>query len=233
VPVLRALAEALGVHADLPADHGGVRWAFLDHHGPSLNDAVAELQAAGVTSVAVLPVLLSDAFHARNDVPRVVKNAAARHRVELFIAAPIGLDDALAGVVARRVADSGVADIDTVVVAAAGTGSTEARDAFRAKVRSWRGRHPYRLNAAFIAGGAPAVPELVESLIDQGQTVVVVPFLIADGALATRARRDGEEAGASAVTDVLGAEPELVDVLVARAASVRVNGAAAASGPTD
>jgi sirohydrochlorin ferrochelatase len=186
--------------------------AFLDHHGPSLNEAVASCVAAGADQVVVVPVLLSDAFHARHDVPRVVKNASARASVPVALAEPLGLDDRLAEVVRARIAVLGVDDIDTVVVAAAGTGVVTAQDAFRRAVRQWRGRDPYRLNAAFIAGGDPSAVELVTTLVDQHQRVVVVPFLIATGRLEQRLRTGALDAGALAVGEVLGADPVLAAI---------------------
>jgi sirohydrochlorin ferrochelatase len=220
VAVLEGLArlvhdqdEATTGDAGVAAGPHPVGIAFLDHHGPSLNEAVASCVAAGADQVVVVPVLLSDAFHARHDVPRVVKNASGRASVPVALADPLGLDGRLAEVVRGRVAALAIDDLDTVVVAAAGTGIVTAQDAFRREVRQWRGRDTYRLNAAFIAGGAPSAVELVETLVDQHQRVAVVPFLIAPGRLDQRLRDGALTAGALAVSEVLGADPILACII--------------------
>jgi sirohydrochlorin ferrochelatase len=210
VPVLNAIAEAIQSSDTAPTP--GCRTAFLDHHGPSLDEAVTALVAQGATSIVVVPALLSNAFHARYDVPRAVGNASRRCKVPVHVADPIGLDDRLGPVVNQRVAALDIDDIDTVVVASAGTGVAAAREDFRRAVRQWRGRADWRLNAAYIAGGAPSAAELVTTLVDQNQRVVVMPFLLADGQLRRRLERDALEAGALALTEVLGPDPILATI---------------------
>lgn len=219
-PVIEDLATRVG-HADAaggstPAILVGSRAAFLDHHSPTLAESVAGLVREGAEQIVVVPTLLSDAFHAREDVPKAVSEAARLLRVPIVIADPIGVDPLLFEVVDARVSQTGLDDLDIVVVAAAGTGVTAARDQFRATMRSWRGRRPWRLNAAFIAGGDPSVSELVTSLVDQGLRVVVVPFLLGSGSLERRAQQEGLSAGALAVTDVLGTAPQIVDLVRVR-----------------
>lgn len=216
-PVIQDLAERVQAADVVHGSPEGVRWvgtrsAFLDHHSPTLSESVAALVGDGAERIVVVPTLLSDAFHAREDVPRAVSDAARLLRVPVDIADPLGVDPQLFEVVDARVAASGIDDIDIVVVAAAGTGVAQARDRFRATMRSWRGRRPWRINAAFIAGGDPSVGELVTSLVDQGSRVVVVPFLLGSGALERRAREEGLAAGALAVTDVLGSAEQVVDI---------------------
>jgi sirohydrochlorin ferrochelatase len=207
------VAQADAERAGSPATLVGTRSAFLDHHSPTLAESVAGLVREGAQRIVVVPTLLSDAFHAREDVPKAVSEASRLLRVPIDIADPLGVDPVLFDVVDARVTATGLDDLDIVVVAAAGTGVAAARDRFRATMRSWRGRRPWRLNAAFIAGGDPSVGELVASLVDQGLRVVVVPFLLGSGSLERRAQEEGLGAGALAVTDVLGPAPQIVDLV--------------------
>jgi sirohydrochlorin ferrochelatase len=202
-------ADAFGAHA---ADHVGTSAAFIDHHGPSLEDAVDDLVALGAERIVVVPALLSNAFHARHDVPRLLRNAAARSSVPVVASEPVGLDERLGLVVNERADATGIDDIDHVVVAAAGTSAGAAREEFRRAVRSWRGRRPWRLNAAFIAGGDPQAVELVTTLVDQNQRVVVVPFLFGEGAMHRRLSEGATDAGALAIAEVIGADPALVAI---------------------
>ena len=52
-----------------------VEVAFLDHCAPSAPQVVGQLVRRGVTEVVLVPLLLSDAFHAQVAVPAVVVNA--------------------------------------------------------------------------------------------------------------------------------------------------------------
>lgn len=193
------------------------RDAYLDHHGPTFTEAVAGAVEAGADHVIVVPALLSNAFHARDDVPAQVRKASSMLKVPIAIAEPLGLDDRWAAVLHRRV-DALDAAPDVVAVAAAGTGDRAARERFRATVRQWRGGGlAYRLNACFIAGGDPDVTDLITPLVDQGWRVVLAPFVLDDGRLARRATAQAIDAGAVAVAEPLGAGPEAAAIAVDRA----------------
>ena len=56
-----------------------IEYAFLDHARPTLDTAVARLSKAGVEEIVVVPLLLSDAYHAKVDVPEAVKAVAEAH----------------------------------------------------------------------------------------------------------------------------------------------------------
>lgn len=49
-----------------------VRLAFLELMAPSLSEAVAELAAAGVTDIAIVPVFIGRGGHLRRDLPVLV-----------------------------------------------------------------------------------------------------------------------------------------------------------------
>lgn len=61
------------------APHLRVVCAFLELQAPDLGAAIAELAAAGVTRVRVLPMFLGLGKHAREDLPALVQAARERH----------------------------------------------------------------------------------------------------------------------------------------------------------
>lgn len=61
------------------APQAGISLAFMEFLTPTLDDAVDELVAAGVRKIVVVPVFLAQGGHLKNDVPRMVDAAAARH----------------------------------------------------------------------------------------------------------------------------------------------------------
>src|SRR5918994_5299029 len=56
-----------------------VEAAFLELSEPSFDAVVDELVRAGFDEVVVVPLLLSEAYHAKVDVPEAIAAAAARH----------------------------------------------------------------------------------------------------------------------------------------------------------
>lgn len=64
--------------------------AHLELADPSLDDVVAQLAAQGVTRAALVPLLFTDAFHNKIDVPEAVRDAQARHGVTLQVGPHLG-----------------------------------------------------------------------------------------------------------------------------------------------
>lgn len=71
--------------------------AHLELADPSLDDVVAELAVHGVTRAALVPLLFTDAFHNKIDVPEAVRDAQQRHGVQLLVGPHLGLAADVAG----------------------------------------------------------------------------------------------------------------------------------------
>jgi sirohydrochlorin cobaltochelatase len=68
-----------------------VRVAYLELMRPSFSEAVESLATAGVKKIRVIPLFLGPGGHVRNDLPRLVSAARARHpRVGIILKKPIG-----------------------------------------------------------------------------------------------------------------------------------------------
>jgi sirohydrochlorin cobaltochelatase len=93
-----------GIAAQLSGDFA-VRVAYLEHMQPDLGAALAELAAAGVRSVRVVPLFLGAGGHVKKDLPRLLAAAAARHPgLELALEPPIGEQPELIRAIARAIA---------------------------------------------------------------------------------------------------------------------------------
>lgn len=85
-----------------------VRHAHMELATPSLADAMASCVEAGAQKIVVHPYFLTPGRHAVSDIPRMAREAAARHGgIELRVSAPLGVHDLLATVVLERCADAG------------------------------------------------------------------------------------------------------------------------------
>ncbi|HYF74589.1 MAG TPA: CbiX/SirB N-terminal domain-containing protein, partial [Nocardioides sp.] len=56
-----------------------IEQAFLDLSRPSFTTVVDRLVKAGFDEIVVVPLLLTEAYHAKVDVPSAIAEAAARH----------------------------------------------------------------------------------------------------------------------------------------------------------
>ncbi len=83
--------------------HDAIAFAHMEIAPPTIADAFAELAARGATQVDVLLYFLSDGRHSREDIPRLVAEAAAAHAgVSFAIGAALGPHDALAALLLER-----------------------------------------------------------------------------------------------------------------------------------
>jgi len=79
-----------------------VRLSYLDHMSPSLPEALADLNSAGVTSVQIVPLFFGLGGHLKEDLPRLA--AEAPRGLQVSIAPPIGEQEAVIEAIAAAIA---------------------------------------------------------------------------------------------------------------------------------
>jgi sirohydrochlorin ferrochelatase len=190
-----------------------VRAAYLGHAAPSLPRVLSAVRCPSPGPVTVLPLLLTDAYHSKVDIPRLLPGDVA-------YGATLGPHPLLLEALGRRLAEAGVRpDPDTsVVLAAAGSSDPSANAAIGRLAARWRRDAGWRtVVPAFASAASPTPAEAVAALRRAGERhVVVATYLLAPGFFADRIRDTSLAAGAAAVAPVLGAAPEIADLIAAR-----------------
>jgi len=105
------------------------RAAYLDLTDPDLAAVAAELAATGVRRAVVVPLLFTDAFHARIDVPEAVGQAADSSGIELVLAPILGTGDDVVAVVADRLTAAGTTAAEPIMLYAVGSSRPDANAA--------------------------------------------------------------------------------------------------------
>lgn len=200
-----------------------VRAAYLGHALPSVPDALEALHGEGRGRAAVvLPLLLTDAYHSDTDLPAVLREASRRlPGLRLHYGRPLGPHPGLLRALERRLAETGVraAAADTaVVLAAAGSSRRVANAAVARLAEAWRAARGWRdVVPAYASAASPTPAQAVDALRRSGAPqVAVATYLLAPGVFADRVHEQSLAAGADSVSDVLGAVPEVADVIVDR-----------------
>lgn len=196
--------------------------AFLDLSKPTFDTVVDRLVRAGHDEIVVVPLLLSEAYHAKVDVPAAVAEASARHEgLRIRASAVLGLEQAFLHVLDERLRSAlrvaRVRELDALVLAAAGSSDALANQAVARLARVWGAHHKLPVTAAFASTAPPATGEAVRSFRAEGRRhVAVASLFLAPGQLIDRATELALEAGAVAVSEPLGAHPEVARVVLAR-----------------
>lgn len=218
VATITTLTEVVGrLRPDLRVEP-----AFLDLATPTFEESVDKLVAEGHDEIVVVPLLLSDAYHATTDVPAIVAAAEDRHYgVRIRFTRVLGLDAAIFHVLDRRLREAltanRVRELDGLVLAGAGSSDPVANAAIARAARQWGKRHHLPTIAAFASQAPPAAGEAVRALRADGRRHVAVGLLfLAPGFLTDRVTELALEAGAITVAEPLGVAPEIAEVIVAR-----------------
>ncbi|MEU3754560.1 sirohydrochlorin chelatase [Streptomyces olivoreticuli] len=210
-----------------------VEVGYLDFCVPSVPRVLERLAAEGVREVVALPLLLTRAFHARTDIPGVLREAtAALPGLRVRLAGVLGPSPLLTATLERRLYEAGVRPGDRrstgVVLAAAGSSDPEAGAVIAGVAREWeRAAGWFAVRPAFASAVPPRVEDAVRALRAAGaRRVAVAPYVIAPGRLPDRIAEGARLA--DALGDVLGAADELVSLALRRyeeAVAARLMGA--------
>jgi len=191
---------------------GTTRWEF--------QKVVDRLVKAGFDEVVVVPLVLGDAPTPAID--EAVSEATGRHReLKVRVTSTLGLEARFLEVLDVRMREalkaSRVRELDALVLAAAGSTDPLANQAVARLARLWGTHHRLPVTAAYAASAPPATGEAVRAFRGEGRRhIAVASLFLTPGPLVDRATELALEAGAVAVSEPLGAHPEVARTVLAR-----------------
>ncbi|HEY8481854.1 MAG TPA: sirohydrochlorin chelatase [Spirillospora sp.] len=214
------VADLLGAVRDRRPDLA-VHASFLDHGPPAPDRVLDALARDGAQDAVVLPLLLTAAYHSKIDIPGVLNRVRGRHpRLRLRTAGTLGPHPLLMDALERRLSEAGVepgAPDTAVVLVSAGSSDASANATIARLARGWRARGWWDVVPAYASATGPGPAEAVTALRDAGAPrVAVASYFLAPGYFADKVRDAALAAGAAAVSPVLGAAPQLADLVVHR-----------------
>lgn len=194
----------------------GVSITFVDASNVDVSSA---LEAAAEPDAVIVPLVLSAGFHVRTGLSLGLDRIGGSAR----LAPELGPDERLVEVLAQRLGELGLADGDTVLLAAAGSNDPRAvRECFETARRLGQ-RLGRSVTAGFIAAAIPRLPDAIEMIreVHPGSRVVVGPYLLAPGTFYDQVAASGADLIADPL--LLPGEPApaaLVDLVLDRYAAV-------------
>ena len=127
----------------------------------------------GHDEIVVVPLLLTEAFHANVDVPSAVAEATAgTPSVQIRATSILGLEPCFLQVLDIRMREALSAvrarELDALVLAAAGSSDPLANQAVARLARLWGSHHKLPVTAAFASSAPPATGEAVRAFRARG-----------------------------------------------------------------
>lgn len=199
-----------------------VHVAFVGEGQPTGIQVATKLAKRGVKEAVIVPLLLSDAFSAHAEYPALVSQIAATTTgLKVMASRPIGPEAQLLSVVDRRLRDAlrdrRASELDGLVFAAVGSPDVRSNAIVTRRARQWATHHRLPCVTAFAAVAGPTAAEAVRTLRSQGRRHVAVgSWFLSPTSLFVREATSALAAGAVAVSDPLGAGPELTEVVLSR-----------------
>ncbi|MFE5074517.1 sirohydrochlorin chelatase [Streptomyces halstedii] len=201
-----------------------VETGFLEFNAPSVHRVLERLAADGAGEVVALPLLLTRAFHAKSDIPSVLREARTRlPRLRVRQGGVLGPSPLLNTALEQRLYEAGLSPADKsstgLVLASAGSTDPEASAVIAEIARELRHTGWCAVRPAFAsavtAGGFPRTEDAVRALRAEGvRRVAVAPYVIAPGRLPDRIVAGAVRA--DVLSGVLGPSPALARLLLAR-----------------
>ncbi|MEU7580246.1 sirohydrochlorin chelatase [Streptomyces sp. NPDC041068] len=195
-----------------------VETGFLDFNAPTVGGVLERIAAEGVRDVVALPLLLTRAFHAKADIPAVLRQAPPVLRIRQ--AAVLGPSPLLLSALEQRLYEAGLDPAEKsstgVVLASAGSSDPEAIAVIADIAREWRRTGWCAVRPAFASASLPRTEDAVRELraVEGVRRVAVAPYVLAPGFLPDRIARGA--ADADVLADVLGPAPAVARLLVRR-----------------
>lgn len=213
----RAAVAALVAAVDAAGTATDVHAGFVDVQQPDVPTVLGALPA-GRASV-IVPLLLSAGYHVHTDLADAAADAPGA-----VVADALGPDDRLVRLLARRLAEAGLASDDTVVLAAAGSSDARAVADCVETARRLGMLLGRAVSVGFISAALPRLADEIATAraAHPGRRVVVAGYLLAPGYFAgLAARAGGDVVTAPLLRPDAPVPAELVDVVLDRYAAAR------------
>lgn len=218
----RALARAVA----LARPGAPVLPSWLDHTEPGPAEVLRGLAAEGCPGAVLVPLLLTAAYHRRVDIPAAVAAAGPSLPVRVTdVLGPVGatVDGALLAGLRRRLAEADPGRVDALVLAAAGTRDRAARASVGRVAAALAASYRVPCRVAYASAAPPAAGAAVARLRAAGaRRVAVAAYFLAPGLFHDAVTADARAAGAVGISAPLADAPELVRLVLTRAAPTRI-----------
>ena len=177
--------------------------AFLELAEPTIDQALARLVAGQIERLIVAPLLLFAAGHAKEDIPRAVRQALerlGRRDLALVQCEPFGCEPRIVELAHQRLVESlagrGIVPRERTLLVAVGRGSSDS--AATAEMLKFAGLLGQRagirnVQVAFLAMARPTLAEALAAVDGAASRVIVQPHLLFDGELVERLTRQMSE----------------------------------------
>ncbi|MDP7641629.1 MAG: sirohydrochlorin chelatase [Alphaproteobacteria bacterium] len=188
--------EALAGHISRHFPERQVAHGFLEFARPTIGERLDDLRAAGASDVLAVPGMLFAAGHAKNDIPSVLNDYAARHDgFSICYGRELAIDLKLLSAARERIATAeatageAISRADTMlVVVGRGTNDPDANSNVSKVARMlWEGMGFGWTETCYSGVAQPLVADALQRVVRLGfKRIIVFPYFLFTGVLVKR-----------------------------------------------
>ncbi|HWK24609.1 MAG TPA: sirohydrochlorin chelatase [Ureibacillus sp.] len=161
---------------------------FLELASPSIVEGVSACVAKGATEIAIIPILLLTANHAKQDIPLEINKAKELYpNVSFVFGKPFGIHEKLIDSLQERVQQKNTKQNEEIEVLLIGRGSSDESvqyDFQQIADNLQRSCNYAKVNICFLYGKGPSFDSVLEQLqSNREKQVFVVPYILFTGLL--------------------------------------------------
>ncbi|WP_176223925.1 sirohydrochlorin chelatase [Thalassobacillus devorans] len=198
---------------------------FLELAKPDVYQGVERCIARGATRIAVVPVLLLKAGHAKQDIPQLINRMEEKYpEVQFSYGDVLGVNKKIMDVLVERISEQGEAGPEAEILLV-GRGSSDQESVRDIKKIAYllKKKVPVKtVEVCFLAAAEPRFEKKLSELAQRGAShVFILPYLLFTGVLMTRISKAVEEISLTKmqdfiVCDYIGSHPNLCKLLKER-----------------
>lgn len=198
---------------------------FLELAEPSILEGVSACVAKGATDIAIIPILLLTANHAKQDIPLEIDKAKELYpNVSFTFGKPFGIHDRLIDSLQERVQQKSTKQNEEIEVLLIGRGSSDESvqyDFQQIADNLKRIFHYAKVDICFLYGKGPSFEDALEQLQNNRKNpVYVVPYILFTGLLKIGIQKKMAQLGFSedevVLCECLGYDENVRQVLIER-----------------
>ncbi|QSB10738.1 sirohydrochlorin chelatase [Lysinibacillus fusiformis] len=194
---------------------------FLELATPTIAEGIASCIQKGATAIAVMPILLLAAQHAKQDIPKEMAKAQKQYPyVKFTYGEPLGIHERLIDTLQARIIEKQQPNSNASVLLIGRGSSDPAVKRDLAKIaKRLRAKYHYKaVDTCFLYGMGPTFEDWLQQDKGKQQQVFIVPYLLFTGILrqSIAKRLQGFDSQNIMLCESLGYDANVKTVLVER-----------------
>ena len=194
---------------------------FLELATPTIAESIASCIQKGATAIAVMPILLLAAQHAKQDIPKEMAKAQKQYPyVKFTYGEPLGIHERLIDTLQARIIEKQQPNSNASVLLIGRGSSDPAVKRDLAKIaKRLRAKYHYKaVDTCFLYGMGPTFEDWLQQDKGKQQQVFIVPYLLFTGILrqSIAKRLQGFDSQNIMLCESLGYDANVKKVLVER-----------------